>query len=465
MRILLFVILMLSQGLLSAQNTTDARAKSNGIVVFKNVNILPMINEEEVLVDQHLITKGDKILAIGPSYEVEIPKGALEIDGRRKFILPGLTDAQARLPRADRDGSEAHVLQTLYLYVANGITTIRSTTGSDYHLKLKERSQKGEIIAPRIFVSSPSLNGNTLRSFEEVRSKVSKYKLDGYDFLKIHPGLKLDIFNEVVKVANRLKIPLSGHVPSKVGIKRVLKSESYASIEYMDGYIRGMVPSIFNVNADSAGFFDFNFTHLADISNITDLAVATASKRVWVIPCQSLIENWLTPKSASAFSYEPEMRYVSQGLINQWTASKDRIRQDRNYDAFRYADYISLRQKILRSLERTGVNILLGSGSPQVFNVPGFSIHQELEAMVNSGLDTYSTLKAGTSNPALWLDEEDHFGTVKEGMAADLLLLNANPMDDVTYTQLIEGVMLRGTWIPKSTIDQELDKISKEVKK
>ena len=85
--------------------------------------------------------------------------------------------------------------------------------------------------------------------------------------------------------------------------------------------------------------------------------------------------------------------------------------------------------------------------------------------MVNSGLDTYSTLKAGTSNPALWLDEEDHFVTVKEGMAADLLLLNANPMDDVTYTQLIEGVMLRGTWIPKSTIDQELDKISKEVKK
>ena len=111
------------------------------------------------------------------------------------------------------------------------------------------------------------------------------------------------------------------------------------------------------------------------------------------------------------------------------------------------------------------MNILLGSGSPQVFNVPGFSIHQELEAMVNSGLDTYSTLKAGTTNPALWLNEEDFFGTIKEGMAADLVLLNANPMDDVTYAQLIEGVMLRGMWIPKSTIDQELDKISKEVKK
>lgn len=268
-----------------------------------------------------------------------------------------------------------------------------------------------------------------------------------------------------MRVANRVKIPLSGHVPSKVGIKRVLESESYASIEYMDGYIRGIVPKSLNVHADSAGFFDFNFTHLADISNITDLAVTTVSKRVWVIPCQSLIENWLTPKSASAFSYEPEMQYVSPSLINQWTASKDRIRQDENYDAFRYADYIGLRQKILRSLERTGVNILLGSGSPQVFNVPGFSIHQELEAMVNSGLDTYSTLKAGTTNPALWLNEEDFFGTIKEGMAADLVLLNANPMDDVTYAQLIEGVMLRGMWIPKSTIDQELDKISKEVKK
>jgi hypothetical protein len=465
MRTLLLVILMLSGGLLSAQNNTSSTVKPNGVVVFKNVNILPMINEEEVLVDQHVIIKDDKILTIGPSYEVEIPKGALEIDGRRKFLIPGFTDVQARVPRADRDGAEEHVLQTLYLYVANGITSIRSTTGSDYHLKLKERSQKGEIIAPRIFVSSPSLNGNTVRSFEEVRSKVSKYKLDGYDFLKIHPGLKLDIFNEVVRVANRVKIPLSGHVPSKVGIDRVLESESYASIEYMDGYIRGIVPENLNVNADSAGFFDFNFTNLADISNITDLAATTVSKRVWVIPCQSLIEKWLSPKSASAFSYDPEMRYVSQGLINQWTASKDRIRQDENYDAFRYADYISLRQKILRSLDRTGVNILLGSGSPQVFNVPGFSIHEELKAMANSGLNTYSILKSGTTNPALWLNQEDNFGTVKEGMTADLVLLNANPMDDVTYAQLMEGVMLRGMWIPKSTIDQELNKIASKVKK
>lgn len=454
------MILATATSLLSAQNTTPKLVKPTGTVVFKNVNVLPMINEEEVLVDQHVIVKGDRIAEIGPSYEVEIPAGALEIEGRGKFLLPGLADVQARLPKAYEDGDEGKVLQTLYLYVANGVTTIRSTKGSDYHLKLKERAAKGEIISPRIFVSSPSLNGSTVRSFEEVKSKVSKYKLDGYDFLKIHPGLRLDIFNEIVDVANRVKIPLSGHVPSKVGLDRVLESESYASIEYMDGYIRGLVPKTYNASPDSAGFFDFNFTNMADISNMIDLAAQTVSKRVWVIPCQSLIERWLSPKSASAFTYEAEMRYVSQGDINQWTANKQTVKDDVNYDAFRYADYVGLRQKIMRNLDRAGVNLLLGSGAPHVFNVAGFAIHNEMEAMANAGLSTQTILESATVNPALWLNQEKEWGTIKKGMAADLILLNASPLDDVAYAKLLEGTMLRGMWISKADIDKELEKIA-----
>ena len=460
MRTLLVAILSIATSLLMAQTTTPKVVQANRVLVFKNVNILPMVNEEEVLVDQHVIVKDNKIEKIGPSYETEIPKGAIIVEGRGKYLMPGLIDAQARIPRADADGNEQHVLETLYLYLANGITSVRGTTGSPYHLGLKKRAAEGSILSPRIFISSPSLNGNTVRSFEEVRSKVSKYKLDGYDFLKIHPGLKLDIFDEVVRVADRVKIPLSGHVPSKVGIQRVLDSESYASIEYMDGYIRGMVPSAYNVNPDSAGFFDYNFTSKADISNIIDLAATTRSKYVWIIPCQSLIERWLSPKSASAFSYEPEMRYVSKGMINRWTASKSRVQEDANYDPFSYADYISLRQKVLRSLDRTGVNLLLGSGSPQVFNVAGFAIHNELQAMANAGLTTYTILKSGTTNAALWLNQEKTFGTVQEGLEADLILLSANPMDDVSYFKFLDGVMLKGMWITKAEIDQELDKIA-----
>ena len=92
-------------------------------------------------------------------------------------------------------------------------------------------------------------------------------------------------------------------------------------------------------------------------------------------------------------------------------------------------------------------------------------LYQELKSLANAGLNTYSILKSGTTNPALWLNQEKEFGTIKEGLTADLVLLNANPMDDVTYAKLMEGVMLRGMWITKTKIDQELEKIAAAAKK
>lgn len=330
--------------------------------------------------------------------------------------------------------------------------------GHPIHLKLREEAEKEELLSPRIFTSSPSLNGNSAKSPEEAREKVLAYHKDGYDFLKLHPGLQADVFEEIVQTASEVDMPFAGHVSVSVGIRRALES-GYASVDHVDGFLEGLVPESAGLAPDENGFFGYNFTWQADTGKIAELVEMSRRYQVWVVPTQSLFERWFSPEDAEELGRAPEMKYMPKSTIDKWISSKkDLTAGDFNED--QWEAFNQIRRKLIYELQQHGHGLLLGSDAPQVFNVPGFSIHHELDAMIRAGLSPLEAIQSGTLNPALFFDREGDFGEVTEGVSADFLLLNANPLEDMKALKMPAGVMVRGTWLSRGDIDERLERIA-----
>ncbi|WP_297792036.1 amidohydrolase family protein, partial [uncultured Eudoraea sp.] len=306
----------------------------------------------------------------------------------------------------------------------------------------------------------PSLNGNSVTTTEEARDKVTAYKNDGYDFLKIHPGIKRNVFDELVKTANEVGITFSGHVPVDVGINHALQSK-YASIDHVDGFLEGLVPSSENVKPDENGFFGYNFTTLADTTKIDKLVSLSKINSVWIVPTQSLFERWFAPTDGNTLLNQPEMQYMPVSTLENWRKRKEASTgPDSNFDKKQWEMFIAIRRKLIYALNKDGQGLLLGSDAPQLFNVPGFSIHHEIKGMLASGLTPIEIIKTGTINPARFFDMEAVFGQLKEGMTADILLVNSNPVENISALKDLSGVMVRGVWLSKEAIDQKLQLIA-----
>ncbi|MCB0686681.1 MAG: amidohydrolase, partial [Saprospiraceae bacterium] len=195
-------------------------------ILIKNVNVIPM-TAETILKNRDVKIEGERITAIESSNSNLTAD--IVIDGQNQYLLPGLAEMHAHIPVADGT-DDALVRETLFLYLANGITTIRGMLGNPYHLELRKQVQAFMFPSPRIYTSIPSLNGNTITTKEEAKQKVTQYAADGYDFLKIHPGIKRDVFDEMAKTANTVGIDFAGHVPVDVGIEHAIASR-YATID------------------------------------------------------------------------------------------------------------------------------------------------------------------------------------------------------------------------------------------
>ncbi|MDX2071089.1 MAG: amidohydrolase family protein [Haliscomenobacter sp.] len=430
-----------------------AQAKISAIT---HVNVLPMTSEE-VLKDYTVLLKDGKVFKMGPSNKLKAKKKNQVIDGTGKYLMPGLTEMHAHIPTPE-NGDDTWVRQVLFLYVANGVTTIRGMLGDPYHLTLRKNVDNELLIGPRIFTSSPSMNGNTIKTPAEAREKVIQYKKDGFDFLKVHPGVKREVFDTMAKIAQSLNLPFSGHVPVEVGIRHALASR-YASVDHLDGYLEGTVPADVLAQNPNAGFFGSNYIPNADEKLLDVLAAETKKQGVWVVPTQSLFTRWFSPTDAAALANEPEMQYMPSKTLYQWRQNKSNL-TGANYSEVLWQRFILFRHKILQSLHKADVDLLLGSDAPQVFNVPGFSLRHEMKSLAEANLPPYAILRSGTANPARFFGRSGAFGTIVPGASADFILLEANPLENVSNTSKQVGVMLRGKWLSKEFIEAELEKIA-----
>ncbi|HSD69229.1 MAG TPA: amidohydrolase family protein, partial [Woeseiaceae bacterium] len=281
-----------------------------------------------------------------------------------------------------------------------------------------------------------------------------------YDFLKIHPGLSLAEFQAVARIANELQIPFAGHVPEDVTVEQALAS-GMATIDHLDGYMVSLLVPNDDPSGGFGGFFGVYLAAHADPGKIDGIAAATAAAGVWNVPTQTLFEQLVSDEDPQRLADRPEMKYVSAGTVEAWKETKSELIQEALYKPETAARAIELRRRLILALHRSGAGLLLGSDAPQIFNVPGFSIHRELSLLVEAGLSPFEALQTGTVYPASFFNQESHFGTVQPGLEADLVLLDGNPLQDIGNSRRIHGVMIRGRWLSRQDIDQLLERFER----
>jgi imidazolonepropionase-like amidohydrolase len=439
--------------LLGAMALLAVTAVAQDVTVFRNVAVVPM-DAERVLEAQTVVVRGEQIESLGPAASIEVPAGARVIDGAGKYLVPGLAEMHAHVPG---DADQAYVEEVLFLYVANGVTTARGMLGEPSHLELRERIARHEVLGPRLYTSGPSLNGQRVGSPVDAERMVREQAEAGYDFIKVHPGPTRAEYDAAVEAALASGITLAGHVPADVGVRRALEAKQ-ATIDHLDGYLEALVPE---AQRAAGGFFGLNLADAADRSLIPELVAATLAAGVWNVPTQTLIDNVPAPApTVDELLARPELAYVSRDTRTQWANVKRNVTSAPGYEANRARALVSVRRELIKALHDAGAGLLLGSDAPQIFNVPGFSLHRELVAIVAAGLTPYEALRTGTANPAVFFDETDEFGTIREGLAADLILVAANPLEDVAALARPDGVMVRGRWLDRAALDAGLAEIA-----
>ncbi len=409
-----------------------------GAIAIINVNVLPM-DTERVLVEQTVIVEEGRIVALGPVDSLPLPEDAEIVDGTDRYLMPGLAEMHAHVPPA----ASPELDRYFSLFVANGVTTVRGMLGHPSHLDLRSRLLVGDVFGPRLITAGPSFNGQSISGTADVIARVRQQADAGYDFLKIHPGLRAAEFEALAGTANEIGIPFAGHVTVAVGVEEVMRS-GMATIDHLDGYMAAMLPPNFDASGGYGGWFGTLLAGHVDTGRIEALAAATAAAGTWNVPTNVLVEQLIDDTPVAELRNRADMRYMPRSTVAQWVAARESVTSERGFSPGIAAKAIDVRRRLIIALHEAGAGLLLGSDAPQVFNVPGFSLHYELENMVDAGLSPFDALRMGTANVAEFL--ELRTGLVAPGREADLVLLDANPLEDISNTRRVHGVMLRGEW-------------------
>ena len=446
-------VLSLLFGLLSTFGTAQN-------LVITQVHVVSMENEK-ILTNQNVLVKNGKIQSILPSTSTLSSEwqSAPRIDGKGSFVFPGLAEFHAHLP-VSNDGSTQLQEESMWLYLANGVVRIRSMLGHSSHLELRERINSGKLMGPRIVISGPSFSATTVTDPQQAADRVREQKLAGYDHLKIHPGLTLEEMSAIANAAKQEQIPFGGHVPLEVGIRNALQS-GFKSVEHIDGYMEGLLPTSLTIDPNTSGPFNLNLASQVDWSKLPELIQLTLAQGSYLAPTLTLFDRYFGYIPADTFRVAPEMKYLPGPLIQQWVNTKKQLERAGMLDKEKVAPYLAFRRKLFLELHRAGIPMLMASDSPQVFNVPGFSIHHEIALMSEAGMSNLEILKTGSIVPAKYMGTESSWGQVKEGFDADFVLVENNPLLDLKTLQKPVGIVIRGQWIGREELQSQLDRIEK----
>ena len=423
-------IVTIAGSLVAASKSPDEQQAD--VVAFTDVTVVPM-DEERLLPDHTVLVRDGRILEMGA--DVDVPAAATVIDGSGKFLMPGLAEMHGHMPGGALEET------VMFLYLANGITTVRGMLGQDHHMALRERANSGELLAPTLYLAGPSFNGNTVNSPAQAEARVRLQEEEGWDLLKIHPGLTREEYDAMATTAHEVGIRFGGHVPADVGLHHALVM-GQETFDHLDGFIQALDAQARPVDEDE----------------LAELVEKVKGANAWVVPTMLLWEYGIigTGDADELLQYD-ELRYWPRGQVEQWAnAVRNAAAQ-----APASADlWVENRYRILRALNEGGAGILMGTDSPQIFSVPGFSLHREMKAMERAGMTPFEILASGTRAVGEYFQRHDTFGTVALGRRADLLLLNSNPLEDVANVQDRAGVMVRGRWISEADIQDRLAQIA-----
>lgn len=390
-----------------------SKLKGEGIVsttAFVDVSVVPM-DAEHIVEHQSVVVRAGRIDSIGPADRVTIPAGALQVDGRDKYLMPGLSDMHVHydLPECGA------------LFVANGVTTVRNMWGRKIHLDKRLRIAQNQELGPRLYTSGPIIDGEPPASSAMlcasdpalVDGMVLAQNRTGYDFIKIYNSLSTEVYDEIITAGDRHGIPVVGHLPWKVTLKHAI-SAGQRSIEHMHGFLEALQRSDHATDATDA-WSRIRLIDHTDESLLPQLAESIRDSPTWI--CPTLVTQLkASHRDQPDFLREtPGMDYLHPGLIAAWGHPDPRFAQASPEDFRRLRSAVGLWTRAVCALGDAGADLLVGTDTPNPFVVPGFSVHEELRLFVDSGLSPYSALRAATYNAGRFLGALDLFGTVAVG--------------------------------------------------
>ena len=428
-----------------------------GKYAITNVSVIPM-DREVVLGDQTVLIINGNIVDFGRSDSVQIPSGFTVIEGKGKFLVPGLYDMHAHFYYEQGDNVNT-CEKELKLMLANGITTARIQCGDSVYLQARQHVETGKWKGPELFISSPQLVGAwpwggkmfaaICKTPEEAQRAVKRYKKEGYDEIKITFGITPEVYTAIVKTARKENIKVTGHVGPQVKLPAALWARQQN--EHMDEFIDMLLPDTSYNHGQSVS--DMNLwrrqawetvPHL-DERRIPRLVDMVKEANIYVTPTNffffSFFGRGIDEKTAMA---SPQYQFIPSVIKQEATRVREQYFKNMPPGTSR-ARYIEIRKRITRELWKAGVKLMAGSDSPQWYSVTGFALHDELRTMVECGLTPFAALQTATVNPATYLGISKTHGTIAKGKRANLILLNANPLLDITNTSKIDGVF-RDAW-------------------
>lgn len=411
-------------------------------VVIRNVNVLSMTSPK-IAAKQNVIVRDGRIESVSTRL-AKMPADTVVIDGTGKYLIPGLAEMHGHIPPPN---APAGVIDdVLFLYLANGITTVRGMLGHPGQLELREKAKRGELLAPNLYLAGPSFNGNSINSPQEAIDKARAQKKEGWDLLKVHPGLTRDEYDAMAKTAREEGMRFGGHVPEDVGLLHAIEM-GQETFDHIDGYVEQLDGKKGPV----------------DEKKLADIVRRSKEAGVWIVPTSALWEVLLNTTPLETLKSYAELKYVPASSVENWARLyNERLSQVPREEA---KNIVANRVRILRALHEGGVPILMGTDAPQQFSIPGFSLHRELLHMRAAGMSPYEILVSGTVNVGRYFAKRDSFGTIEPGRRADLVLLDASPLDGVENFAKIHGVMVRGRWLSREEIDKGLEKIAAKYKR
>ncbi|WP_420455493.1 amidohydrolase family protein [Rubrivirga sp.] len=447
-------------------------------LAFVDVALVPM-DSARVVEHQTVVVRAGRIERVGNAAEVAVPADAQRVDGRGRFLMPGLADMHTHLAHPETDQFYADDnRQALALFLAYGVTTVRSMWGSPGLLALRDSLRRGDVLGPQVFTASPFVDGRgqyddastfkdeTWRFVAETpdaaRSAVREIHAAGYDFVKVYSSLSLPAYRAVLDEAEAVGIPVVGHVPWSVGLARVLTDPRQASVEHYSPFF-GLAEASDSPVRDSTAWWwrGFGPPAYAETERLAVVADIAAASGIWFSPTL-LISEWASapqPRTLARLDAPELVRFTPPAQRAGWRSRAEGFAANYARWGVDMAAQRTFALALARALHASGANLMLGTDDTPALVPHGIAVHDELALWAKAGLTPFETLRLATVAPHDFLREwglGEGTGTLREGEPADLVLLRADPLVDVANARRIEGVAVRGRYLDRALLDDLL---------